>query len=100
MKIGEDVAEVAVEAVEVSEEIWEVDPAEEEDSEEDVEVSVEDEEVSEEVIGKTSSQHAECDLSKIEKTFNGTLAGWKSMHQGLRKYFVWNPRSNTIEPTS
>lgn len=57
MKIGEDVAEVAVEAVEVSEEmevseeIVGEDPAEEEDSEEDAEVSVEDEEVSEEVIG-------------------------------------------------
>ena len=24
----------------------------------------------------------------IEKTFNWTFAGWKSMHQGLRKNFI------------
>ena len=45
-------------------------------------------------------QHAEWDLNKIEKTFNGTFAGWKSMHQGLRIYFVWNSRLKAIEMVS
>ena len=34
------------------------------------------------------SQHAERDLNEIEKIFNWTLVGGKSMYQGLRKYFV------------
>ena len=46
------------------------------------------------------SQHAEWDLDKIEKTFNWTFAGWKSMHQGFRIYFVWNPRLKAIETAS
>ena len=38
-----------------------------------------------------STQCAEWNLNKIEKTFNGTFAGWKNMFQGFRTYFVWNP---------
>ena len=38
------------------------------------------------------TQHAEWDLNRIEKTFDGTFTGWKSMYQGFRIYFVWNPR--------
>ena len=37
------------------------------------------------------SQHAERASNEIEITFNGTFAGWKSMFQGFRIYFVWNP---------
>ena len=47
-----------------------------------------------------TAQHAEWDLIEIEKTFNGTFTGWKSMHQGLRIYFVWNPRLEAIEMAS
>ena len=43
------------------------------------------------------AQHAEWILNKIENTFNGTFMWWKSMHQGLRIYFVLNPRLMAIE---
>ena len=49
---------------------------------------------------KTSTQHAECDLNKIEKTFNRTFTGWKSMYQGFRIYFVRNPKLKATDTTS
>ena len=36
--------------------------------------------------------YAKWTLNKIEKTFDGTFAAWKSVHQGFKKYFVWTPR--------
>ena len=45
-------------------------------------------------------QHAQWSLNRIEKTFNGTFAGWKNMHQGFRIYFVRNPRLKAIEMAS
>ena len=49
------------------------------------------------IFHSSTAQHAELDLNKIEKTLNGTYAGWKSMHHGFRIYFVWNPRLKAIE---
>ena len=46
------------------------------------------------------SQHAERILNKIENTFNETFTVWKSMHQGFRIYFVWNPKLMAIETAS
>ena len=46
------------------------------------------------------TQHAQRDLNKIENTFYGTFMGWKSMHQGFRIYFVWNPGLMAIEKAS
>ena len=46
------------------------------------------------------SQRAEWTLNKIEITLNGTFAGWKTMDQGFRIYFVWNPRLKAIEKAS
>ena len=39
-------------------------------------------------VGVRKSQHTERDLNKIEKTFNKTFSGLKSMHQGFRICFV------------
>ena len=37
--------------------------------------------------------------AKIENSLcNGTFTEWKSMHQGFRIYFAWNPRGIAIEP--
>ena len=46
---------------------------------------------------ETKTQHTERDLSKIEKNFNRTFMGWKSMLQGFRIYFVWYPREQLFE---
>ena len=46
------------------------------------------------------TQHAQWILNNIEKTFNRTFTGWKSMHQVFRKYFSWNPRLKAIETAS
>ena len=40
------------------------------------------------------SQHAKWYLNKIEKAFNVTFAGWRSVHQRLRIYFVSNHSLN------
>ena len=48
----------------------------------------------------TATQFVQMTLNKIENTFNGTFVGWKSMHQGLRIYFFWNPRLKAIETAS
>ena len=39
-------------------------------------------------------------LNEIEITFEGTFKGWKSIHQGFRIYFVWNPRLKAIKTAS
>ena len=45
------------------------------------------------------TQCAERIFNKIAKAINKTSAGWKYMPQGLRVYFVWNPRIKGIEST-
>ena len=46
------------------------------------------------------TQYIEWALNGIEITFYRTFTGWKSMHQGFRIYFVWNPRLMAIETAS
>ena len=43
------------------------------------------------------AQHAEGTLNETKINLIGTMIEWKSMHQGLRIYFGWNPRLKAIE---
>ena len=46
---------------------------------------------------RPKAQYAESILNKIAKPFNKTIAGWKSMLQGLQIWFSWNPGLKGIE---